>query len=135
MKNNVLRISVSLLGLILTFGILVGLSYTRQPQLQAAPDSVLFLVLVVFTSVAGVPVGGGTASLLPMAIVASYLTLGLLPAAWIAFLSQLLAAIIEPQNSRTRSASAAIRSNYIYLPIFNECCPANHEHPHRGNAL
>ena len=97
MKNNVLRISVSLLGLILTFGILVGLSYTRQPQLQAAPDSVLFLVLVVFTSVAGVPVGGGTASLLPMAIVASYLTLGLLPAAWIAFLSQLLAAIIEPQ--------------------------------------
>lgn len=45
-----------------------------------------FLALVVFTATFSLYVGGGQVSLLPMATVAGYLALGVVPAGWIAFL-------------------------------------------------
>jgi signal transduction histidine kinase len=76
--------------------ILVYLTLKSPPGIELLPQSVLFLLLVVTTTLMGVPLGGGMASLLPMAVVATYLSLGLVPAGWIALLGELISEALEP---------------------------------------
>lgn len=45
----------------------------------------LFVALIVFTTTFGVPLGGGSVSLLPMTTVSAYLVMGSTPTAWAAF--------------------------------------------------
>jgi hypothetical protein len=76
--------------------ILVYLTLKNPPGVELLPQAVLFLLLVVTTTLMGVPLGGGMASLLPMAVVATYLSLGLVPAGWIALLGELISEALEP---------------------------------------
>ncbi len=78
------------------FGFLLYLTWVYPPDPALLPQAAFFLLLVVTTTLLSVPLGGGTASLLPMAVVASYLALGLVPAAWIALLGELLSKVLEP---------------------------------------
>ena len=76
------RNNLPLLTLIMVFGALVWLSVNSTPGLNIVIPSLIFLFLVVFTSTFSAPLGDGMASLTPMTIVASYLVVGLIPAAW-----------------------------------------------------
>ena len=76
--------------------VLVYLTLADPPGIELVPQAGLFLLLVVTTTLMGVPLGGGMASLLPMAVVASYLSLGLAPAGWIALFGELISAVLEP---------------------------------------
>ncbi|HWQ84396.1 MAG TPA: ATP-binding protein [Anaerolineales bacterium] len=71
------------------------LTWLDPPAVSLLPEALLFLVLVIVTTLLGVPLGGGTASLLPMAVIASYFVLGLIPAAWIALLGEIIAEALE----------------------------------------
>lgn len=83
------------LALIFT-GFLGFLAWQNPPSPAILPQAALFLVLVVSTTLLGVPLGGGKASLLPMAVVATYLALGLVPAGWIALLGEVISEVLEP---------------------------------------
>lgn len=77
-------------------GFLLCLTWIHPPDPILLPQAAIFLLLVVTTTLLGVPLGGGTASLLPMAVVASYLAVGSIPAAWIALLGEVISEILEP---------------------------------------
>jgi len=51
---------------------------------------IIFIFLIVFTTMFGVPFAGGTVSFLPMSTLAAFLLLGLIPAGWAAFLGAVL---------------------------------------------
>jgi NtrC-family two-component system sensor histidine kinase KinB len=89
------RHNLPLLTSVMVFGALVWLTVNSPPSEDLLIPSVLFLLLVVFTSTFSAPLGGGMASLTPMTIVAGYLVVGLIPAAWIAFLGLLLHGILR----------------------------------------
>ena len=75
------------------FGLCIGLVVLllwltlQRESLVVPPVQYLILgSLIVFTLMFGVPLGGGFASLLPMVQFMIYLSLGLLPAAWLSFI-------------------------------------------------
>ena len=90
------KYSVIFVSVLLFLGVLIYLTWANPPSPTLLPQAVLFLLLVVVTTLMGVPLGGGTASLLPMAVVATYLTLGLVPACWVALLGEVISEILEP---------------------------------------
>ena len=76
-------------------GSLMYLTRIHSPNPALMPQAAFFLLLVVTTTLLSMPLGGGTASLLAMAVVASYLALGLVHAAWIALLGELHSETLE----------------------------------------
>lgn len=70
--------------------ILAGLSWFNPPALARVPVWALFCGLIAFAATFGIPMAGGSASLLPMLSVASYLVMGLTPAGWAAFCAAIL---------------------------------------------
>lgn len=72
----------------------------------------LFFALIVFTTASGVPLGGGTVSLLPMTTIAAFLVLGTLPTAWAVFWGAIVSQIIRqrfgPKLGLPRSSSRII---------------------------
>jgi NtrC-family two-component system sensor histidine kinase KinB len=80
---------------VLTFIILLWLTILTPPGPETILASILFLLLLLVMSLVGIPLGGGTASFLPMATITAFLVVGLVPAGWIAFACELLAPWLE----------------------------------------
>lgn len=74
--------------------ILLALLVWRTVLVPLDPDLILpaglLALLIAFAATFGVPLAGGRVSFVPMMAVAAYLVLGLVPAAWVAFLGALL---------------------------------------------
>lgn len=83
-----------LIAILVTFG-LVYLTLIEPISIGQVQQAAAFLILVIITTLLGVPLGGGTVSLLPMAVVAAYLALGLVPAGWVAILGEIVSEILE----------------------------------------
>jgi len=75
--------------------VLLWLSLTRPADPTVLPPWVFFTALIVFTTTFGVPLAGGAVSLLPMTTVAAFLVMGLVPAAWAAFVGALLYGVVR----------------------------------------
>jgi two-component system, NtrC family, sensor histidine kinase KinB len=99
------RSIISFLAGVLTLLILVWSTVLTPPEPEAVLSSFVFLLLLLIMSLAGVPLGGGTASFLPMTTIAAFLVVGLVPAGWIAFTCELLAPCLE-QIQFTRAGRA-----------------------------
>ena len=69
---------------------LIFASLAAQPAVENPLGFVVFLFLIVFTTIFGVPFAGGTVSFLPMSTLATFLVLGSFPAGWGAFLGAVL---------------------------------------------
>lgn len=89
MKSK-LREIISIASGLVVLILLIWLSLLDPPGRQSWLPSIFFMVLVVFTTTFGAPLGGGWVSLMPMVSLAAYLVVGLIPAGWVAFLSALL---------------------------------------------
>lgn len=70
--------------------LLVLLTWAFSLPPAVLPLMAAFLILHVFTATFSLYVGGGKVSLLPMATVAAYLVIGVIPAGWVAYLGALL---------------------------------------------
>jgi NtrC-family two-component system sensor histidine kinase KinB len=89
MKNehrHYLSIGIGLLVLIL----LALLTFQDPPHFENLAIALLFGFLVVFTTTFGVPVSGGTVSMLPMSTIAAFLVIDSTSAGWVAFLGAIL---------------------------------------------
>jgi PAS domain S-box-containing protein len=89
------RSIISFLAGVLTLIILVWITIQTPPGPEAILSSIVFLLLLLVISLVGVPLGGGTASFLPMMSITAFLVIGLVPAGWIAFACELLAPWLE----------------------------------------
>ena len=132
--RNILPLLLS--GLLLVA--LARLAVVMPVPANAVLPSLLFLVLIIFTSTFGAPLAGGVMSLLPMTTVAAFLVVGLVPASWLAFFGAFINGYIRfhfagqlgfpPSDSRseafTRAAAEAtvqtvsiLAAGAIYLLI------------------
>jgi signal transduction histidine kinase len=87
--------SLPFLTSLLILFFLVQMTMANPPSLSLLPTAVLFGVLMVFTMTFAVILGGGPVSMTSMTILAAYLVLGPIPAAWAAFWAALIHAIIR----------------------------------------
>ena len=88
--NHRVRITASLLAGAAVLALLVRLTIASPPSGDKVVPAILLGMLVVFTTVFGVPLAGGRGSLLPMTTAAAFLILGPVPTAWIVFLGALV---------------------------------------------
>jgi len=79
-------------GLILLL-VLAVLTWFYPPSLSQVPVWSLFCGLIAFAATFGIPMAGGSASLLPMLSAAGFLVMGLTPAGWAAFCAAILNSI------------------------------------------
>jgi two-component system, NtrC family, sensor histidine kinase KinB len=93
--SRVRRHRLSLAVAIITLGLLGWLTIQAPAASVQWRQWFLFTVLISFTIVFGVPLGGGEVSLLPMAVVAACLVMGAVPAAWAAFVSAIVRGIVR----------------------------------------
>jgi len=89
------RYRVALIGSLILLVLLVWLTTVRPPHPAVLLPWVLFCALVVFTTTFGVPLAGGSVSLLPMTSIAAYLVMGLVPAGWAAFAGAILHGLVR----------------------------------------
>ena len=89
--RHYLSVSIGLLVLIL----LISLTFQNPPDFEKFAIILLFEFLVVFTTTFGVPVSGGTVSMLPMSTLASFLVIGSTWAGWVAFLGAILNGLVR----------------------------------------
>lgn len=75
--------------------LLIQITIANLPALASLPTTVLFGVLIVFTMTFAVNLGGGLVSLTSMTIIAAYLVVGPIMAAWAAFLGALIHGFIR----------------------------------------
>jgi signal transduction histidine kinase len=80
------RAVVSLSAGVVVLVFLVGLSWELQPGQVDFPTLGLYCLLIAFTAIFGIPLGGGVVSLDPMTALAAYLSMGLIPAGWAGFI-------------------------------------------------
>ena len=96
---------------LLTLIFLVWLTILAPPGPETILPGIVFFLLLLIMSLAGVPLGGGTASFLPMTTILAFLVVGLVPAGWIAFGCELLAPWLEYIQSREDDRSN--KKNFI----------------------
>ncbi len=84
-----LRYAISIVVGLITLALLIWLTVAAPPDPAHLLLGPLFCALIVFTTVFGVPLGGGSVSLLPMTTVAAYLVMGPVPTLWAAFVGAL----------------------------------------------
>ncbi len=89
MKTTHRSILAFIEGLLL-FAILIGLSLGTGQLPVNWLLWVLYCFLIVFAMTFAMPIGGGYMSLLPMASVGAYLTMGLVPAGWVVFIGSVI---------------------------------------------
>lgn len=89
------RHSLPFLTGLITLAFLVQISMVSPPTLDLLPTTVLFGVLIIFTMTFAISLGGGMLSLTSMTILAAYLVVGPVMAAWAAFIGALLHSIIR----------------------------------------
>ncbi|MCK5314305.1 MAG: GAF domain-containing protein [Anaerolineales bacterium] len=82
------------------FILLIWLTILYPPGYKILIPSLIFLILIVFTSVFSAPLVGGMASLTPMVTVAGYLLIGLIPSGWVAFFGAVIYAIARNRFSK-----------------------------------
>lgn len=87
-RENRHRLSI-IVGLIMV-GILLRLTIVEPFAPTDLLPTLFFTLLIVFTTTFGVPLGGGSVSLMPMTTVAAYLVMGPVPTAWAAFAGALI---------------------------------------------
>jgi NtrC-family two-component system sensor histidine kinase KinB len=75
--------------------LLIQITAANLPTLASLPTTVLFGVLIVFTMTFAVNLGGGMVSLTSMTIMAAYLVVGPIMAAWAAFLGAIIHGFIR----------------------------------------
>lgn len=85
---------------ILDLLLLIALTLTMPPSPSQILPALLFCGLIVFTDTFGVRLPSGMVSLLPMMSIAAYLVMGLVPAAWAAFVATLIYGGIRAQWAR-----------------------------------
>lgn len=100
------RSIISFLAGTLTLVVLIWLTILAPPGPEAIFPSLIFFLLLLAMSLAGVPLGGGTASFLPMTTILAYLVVGLVPAGWIAFGCELLLPWLEQILTREKEDQA-----------------------------
>ncbi len=88
MKSR-LRLTVIIASLA-TLLILAALTWREPPSLAQAHVWILFCALIAFATTFGIPMAGGSASLLPMLSVAGFLVMDLTAAGWAAFCAAML---------------------------------------------
>jgi len=81
-------------GLLILF-FLIFQSYQYTFHVEDLGIALVFVFLIVFTTTFGVPLGGGTVSLLPMSTIATFLVLDIVPAGWGVFLGAALHQLIR----------------------------------------
>ena len=84
---------------VIVFFILIYSTALTPRNIEHVALAVLFVFLVVFTQTFGVPLGGGTVSLLPMTLVSAFLAMGAIPAGWAAFMGAILTTVVRYQFS------------------------------------
>ncbi len=80
---------------LMVLAFLVQITLANPPSLALLPTTVLFGVLIVFTITFAVSLGSGMMSLTSMTILAAYLVVGPIMAAWAAYLGSLIHSIIR----------------------------------------
>jgi signal transduction histidine kinase len=84
------RYSISMTVGLVALALLIWLTIVTPPDPANLLPGVLFGLLIVFTTTFGVPLAGGSVSLMPMTAIAAYLVVGLVPAGWAAFVGALV---------------------------------------------
>jgi PAS domain S-box-containing protein len=87
--------SLPLLTSLIILFFLVQMTLANPPSLSLLPTTVLFGVLMVFTMTFAVILGGGSVSLTSMTMMAAYLVVGPILAAWAAFWGALIHGIVR----------------------------------------
>jgi PAS domain S-box-containing protein len=87
--------SLPLLTSLIILFFLVQMTLANPPSLSLLPTTVLFGVLMVFTMTFAVVLGGGSVSLTSMTMMAAYLVVGPILAAWAAFWGALIHGIVR----------------------------------------
>ena len=80
---------------VLTLVVLVWLTILTPPSSDVILPTIVFFFLLLAMTLVGVPLGGGTASFLPLTTILAFLVVGLVPAGWIAFGCELVAPWLE----------------------------------------
>lgn len=80
---------------LLVLSFLIFQSYQYAFPIESLGIAVVLVFLIVFTTTFGVPLGGGTVSLLPMSTIATFLVLDIVPAGWGVFLGAALHQLIR----------------------------------------
>jgi len=81
---------ICMLGGGLVLALLIGLTAVTPPDAVDWVPGLLFGVLILFTMTYDLPLAQGRVSLVPMAVAATYLVMGLVPAGWGAFLGAIV---------------------------------------------
>jgi len=81
---------ISIIFGVLTLGTLIGITRGIPSGSEYGLYWFIFTGLIIFTTIFGIPLGGGEVSMLPMISLASLFVMGLKPAAWAAFTGALL---------------------------------------------
>lgn len=89
------RFHVSIIAALIVLILLVWMTIVTPPALADLLPAFFFSLLIVFTTTFGVPLAGGSVSLLPMTAVATYLALGLVPAGWAALVGMLAFGVVR----------------------------------------
>lgn len=89
------RHSLPFLTGLITLAFLVQITLISPPTLALLPTTVLFGVLIIFTMTFAISLGGGMLSLTSMTILAAYMVVGPVMAAWAAFIGALVHSIIR----------------------------------------
>jgi len=89
------RHRVAVVSGLIVLAVLAWLTALRPPGLSDLLPAFLFCALTVFTTTFGVPLAGGSVSLLPMTSIAAYLVMGLVPAGWVAFVGALIHGLVR----------------------------------------
>jgi NtrC-family two-component system sensor histidine kinase KinB len=89
------RYHVSIVAALIVLTLLVWMTIVTPPALADLLPTFFFSLLIIFTTTFGVPLAGGSVSLLPMTAVATYLALGLVPAGWAALVGMLAFGVIR----------------------------------------
>ena len=87
--------SLPLLTSLIILFFLVQMTLANPPSLSLLPTTVLFGVLMVFTMTFAVILGGGSVSMTSMTMMAAYLVVGPILAAWAAFWGALIHGIVR----------------------------------------
>jgi len=89
------RYYISIAVSLVMLPLLVWLTIAMPPGPVGLLPMIFFGILVVFTMTFGVPLAGGSVSLLPMTTMAAYLVLGLAPAGWAAFVGAVAHGVVR----------------------------------------
>ncbi len=89
------RHHLSIASGVVTLVVLAWLTTVASPEPNDLLTAILFCMLVVFTMTFGVPLAGGSVSLVPMVTVAACLVLGLVSAGWIAFAGAIIHGLVR----------------------------------------